>query len=190
MAVKQSSTRHQPAKQAANIARLRRTGLTKSQAGKPGKKPGGSAYALLRKFGNVLTGNAKVIKAPPEVVKKYKGTFTTARNHIVVPQSPGEKTTLSRRGVIAKSKTVVRGEKPIKLYIPPSINTIQHLPHGPGIRYRVNYGTSRVLFSDVHQLEEFLNHYDKGHKFNIGFIEVIPPGGFRTSDEEEDGDDE
>lgn len=181
---KSSSTPHRRS-QASSIARLRKVGLTKSQAGKPGKRPGGSAYALLRRFKPVLEKRAAVVKAPPKVARSYKSTFTTTRNRIIVPKSPGESVRLAKKaGEIRKRKVVIPGERPIRMRIPPAIRTIQDLekPFPPGTRFRVAYGYNHrehrpnyLYFANQELLADFLSGYGIGDRFNIGFIEVIPP---------------
>lgn len=175
------STTHRR-EQAKSIARLRRSGVTKSKAGKSGKKLGGSAYALLKKFKPVLQGKATVVKAAPAVVKKYKGTFASARNRLVVPRGAGETVRISR-GAVVKRKVVARGETPLRVVIPPKLNSLTDLPRGRGYRYRVNMGTSVRNYTSWELLNEDFGLYTE---FNVGFIEVIPPSGRRRRDEDEE----
>jgi hypothetical protein len=181
---KRTSNTPRRAQQASSIARLRKLGLTKSQAGKPGKRPGGSAYATLKKFTSVLQGRAAVVSAPPSVAKKYKSLFRTTRTKIIVPKSPGETVRLGKNRQITKRKIAIPGEKPIRIIIPAK-PTLEDLPRGRGYRYRVNLGTARYIMSSYEELQQFLNSYDKGHQFNVGFIEVLPPGNGEDDDDEE-----
>jgi hypothetical protein len=158
-------------KQASSIAALRKVGLTKSKAGKSGKKLGGSAYSLLRKFSAVIEKRAAVVKASPATVKKYKNTFRTTRNRIVVPKSPGE-TVRVTGGTVTKRKVVTPNQRPISIIIPPKITSLTDLPRGPGYRYRVRIGSATRLYMTFELLEQDFSHYTK---FNVGFIEVIPP---------------
>lgn len=185
---KRSSSTAKVRQQAANIARLRKVGLTKSTAGKSGKRMGGSAYALMRKFKDVIDKRAAVIKAPAKVARDYKGTFQTTRNKIIVPKSPGERVSL-KANTIRKRKVVVPGERPVNLFIPPNGLTLTNMPRGPGYSYRIWEGRARRFFATYALLEEYLSHYGHGHKFNVGRIEVIPPdrrGRRNVTEDEED----
>lgn len=172
---KRSSTTPTRKSQAAAIAKLRKAGVTRSQAGKGGKRLGGSAYALLKNMSAVLQGKAAVVSASPETIKRYKNTFKTTRKKIIVPKAAGEKVRITK-GVVTKRKIITPSEPPISVIIPPKLNALTDLPRGPGIRYRVNYGSSRILFETFELLDEFLSNYGGpgGKPINVGFIEVIP----------------
>lgn len=175
---KRSNTTSRRPKQAAALDKLRKAGLTRSQAGKRGKRPGGSAYAKLREFRDVIEGKAAVITAPPAVVKKYKGTFRTTKNKIVVPKSSGETVRLAKkRAQIVKTKIVTRDRPKIKLQIHPAVSTLRDLPQGPGYRYRIVTSSGVQTFESFAALKVYLDlaYPSKNLPYVSRYIEVIPP---------------
>lgn len=172
-------------KLAGDVARLRRKGLTTA---KPGAKPGGSAYTLLRKFRDVLEGKSVVLKAPREVRETYKGTFPQAKGKIAVPIKKGEKPRVSKKlKAITYPKTFMPGEKPFRTVILPRTTDWRRLPKGPGISYRVYVGTSAIFFVNYNLLREYIEAYETTggpFKMNIGRIEVLY--GAKPQDDEDE----
>lgn len=85
-----SGGRKSTAKQ--QLAVLRKRGLTSA---KPKGRPGGSAYAILRKLRPVLEGKAQPIKLSKDAKKKYAGLFPIAHGKAIVPIHKGERVTIS-----------------------------------------------------------------------------------------------
>jgi len=169
------STRSEIEKQ---VTRLRKRGLTKARAGRAKARPGGSAYALLRKFRSVLSGEAAVLKAPADVRKKYKGTFPEAYGKVVVPKKAGERPRISRKvGAITRKKYYLAGERPFTSIILPKITSLTQIPRGPGISYRIYVGKDSIFFIDYEAMREYLEAYsvsmDKSFQFKVGRIEVL-----------------
>lgn len=182
MARSGKSTKSRSGSQAkSGLAKLRRVGLTKA---KPKGRPGGSAYALLRRFKLVLQGKAAVVKAPKETRKKYAGEFEQARGRIVVPTI----TNRERVRVSKKTKELIRttqfGERgaKIKAMVVPRLRTLDDLPKGPNIGYIVHIGDrgkSTRLFRNFDFLDDYVGS-SAGLIQTIGAIEpfVIQPGQF------------
>jgi hypothetical protein len=181
-------------RQANSFARLRKLGITKSTAGTTGKKPGGSAYSLLKKYRSVLDNKAKIITADRDVVRRYSKTFTTTGNKIIVPKQKGARINLPKgAATIRKTRTIIPGERPKRMLVKPAIRTFDDIPRGRGYRYVVHIGEHTQLFDSYRQLMDFLtNRYDPrepSQRFNRGFIEVVLPDE-KASDYGWEGDDE
>jgi len=168
---KSTSTPHRK-QQVKALARLRKLGLTTSRA-PSGKRLSGGARAALKKFKPVLEGKATAVKAAPDVIRRYRSTFTTSQRHIIVPKREGERV-LPLRGTatIRKTKQMFRGGRRFQMRVIPKIQSITDLPRGKDIAYAVHMGTSTAYFATYELLEEFINNY-KGFVYNIGRIEVI-----------------
>lgn len=178
---RKSSSGRRSSQAKSGLAKLRRVGLTTS---KPKGRPGGSAYALLRKFAPVVQGKASVVKAPKDVRAKYKGQFEQGRGRIVVPKV----TSRERIRVSKKTKEIVRttqfgtGGRKIKAMVIPRLRTLDDLPKGPNIAYIVHVG-DRGRITRIFRTYEFLDDFvgtSAGLIQTIGAIEpfIIQPGQF------------
>jgi hypothetical protein len=144
------------------LAALRKRGLTRA---KPKGRPGGSAYATLRKLKPVIEGRAVPVKLTTAGKRMYKGMFPIAGGKAIVPVHKGERLSVSRKtGEINRIKTVgkrrfrfrmVPGqEAAVKNFkIPGDENTVYRITTKGGyVNYR--FGSAAV--------EEFVSQYDVG----------------------------
>ena len=169
------SSRQRQAKAAtrARIAKLKKQGLIRTVSAKPGKRPGGSVYAQLKRFANVLNKNAVAIKAPPKTRKAYKGTFVIKHGKVVVPVEAGARRPRIERKTGLITTTHIRGKRKLKAYKLPRKATIENIPTGPNITYAIqlNNWTSKVRFSRLDDLTKFLAQYDL--KNHMDAIEIV-----------------
>lgn len=102
----------------ANLAKLRKRGLYKP---KDARKPTKYAKSLLRKFADVLSGNAGVVEVDAETAKRYRdksaksSEIRSKGNKVIVPKLPGEKISFSRkRHEIDVSRRMKTGERYVR----------------------------------------------------------------------------
>lgn len=166
MAKRSSSTKSSEVK--AQIARLRKKGLTKA---KPKGRPGGSAYALIRKLKPVLEKRASVVKLDKKARDKYKDQFPIVKGKAIVPVRKGERISVSKKtGELRRIKTV--GKRKFKFRVMEKGEMLEPLPGNENTVYRFTWNNGYTEYVVGRQAaENFVAHYDVGN-FLSG-IEVV-----------------
>lgn len=177
MAKRKTSTKSSAVK--AQISALRRKGLTRARSK---GRPGGSAYALVRKLKPVLEKRAQAVKVDKATAKKYKDVFPIVKGKAIIPVFKGEKISVSKKtGEIRRTTFYGKKSQPNWRKIKSKVFTRQELMNdvlGDKIKgtentvYRINttngYSITRV---GVNDMMEFLQHYSV-EEF-IASIEVV-----------------
>lgn len=87
---KAKSRSSQRAKEIKSVRKLRDAGLI-SKSVRLNTKPTRAVKSALRKFADVITGKASVVKVPPRVAKGLKGSHRVKGNLVVIARQPGER---------------------------------------------------------------------------------------------------
>lgn len=163
-----SSSSRKPSAVKQQLAALRKKGLTRA---KPKARPGGSAYATIRKLKNVLEGKAQLVKLTKEARKKYKGQFPIAGGKAIVPIHQGERISISKKtGEIHRTKRV--GKRKFVFRILDGEQRLANLTGNENTIYRVTdkQGKTYSLIGRA-RAEEFITRYDIGAF--VDSIEVV-----------------
>ena len=143
------------------IAALRKRGLTRA---KPSGRPGGSAYALIKKLRPVLEKKAAPVKLTKEARKKYAKQFPIAGGKAIIPIARGERVSLSKAGDIRRVKRV--GTRKFRFRIIPGTEIKQQIDHLPGDEnsvYRITTKNGFVIYRfGQSEAEKFISGYDVG----------------------------
>lgn len=152
------------------LAKLRKRGLTRA---KPKGRPGGSAYATLRKLAGVLEKKVQPIKLSKAAKRRYGKDFPIAAGKALVPVGTGERVRLTKSGELRRTKTV--GQKKYKFTIVPGerkAKLVQNLPGNENTIYRFHYKQGFVKnVIGKSEAERMLTEYDVSNF--IDNIEVL-----------------
>jgi hypothetical protein len=99
-------SRSQAKQYRASVRKLQSAGL---YTGKPDlrKRPSKYVEKVLKKYADVLSGKAAVIKAPSKsTASKYKRAFKVRGDNIIVPKKKGERVTIDKRGELHTTRKV------------------------------------------------------------------------------------
>lgn len=142
------------------VSALRKRGLTSA---KVKGRPGGSAYALIKKLGGVLERKAQPVKLTKEARKKYAGQFPIVKGKAIIPVRAGEHLSFSPKAQeIIRSKRV--GNRKFKFRVVSKFELSKASFNLPGnentvYRFHLRNGQSIVRIGK-NSAEAFLTNYD------------------------------
>lgn len=90
-----SSKKSSRAQYQSDVKKLRATGLYTGGADAR-KRPSPYIKTILKKYSDVLSGKSVVVENP-KAAKKYKGTFRTKGDLVIIPKAKGEKISVSKK---------------------------------------------------------------------------------------------
>jgi len=147
-----------------DVKELKRLGLYKGDLRKPITE---HAARQAKRFSDVLTGKAAVVKAPRPVAREYKQEFKTKYRKVVIPRREGEKVFYDKKSgrIISFRQDYGRN---ITRIIPPHAVTpdnVGGLPKGPNIRYVIPIGAPGHVerFENFDDLAHFMQQYEVPH---------------------------
>lgn len=174
---RRSSPKSQRAKEIKAVRKLRDAGLISKRVNVR-KKPTSAVKSALRKFADVVSGKASVIKVPPKVAKGLKGSVRTKGNLVIIEKQKGE-----RLRYDAESEKIIGTRKVGKRHytrrIERDLAGIKPARVGARRYYVVPFQRSGgdvdyLKFDDLAELENFMGEYEKrGYKNWKNYTEVV-----------------
>jgi hypothetical protein len=158
------------------ISTLRKAGLI-GRGEFRGKKPGGSAYKLIRKYQDVIRGEAIAVKPSTRLIPKaLRKTHKARRGLLVIPKPQGtisSKITRAKGGVeIRRTRRTPKGLK--RDIVISADNIPAEIPAGKRFRLTMpNWGgESARYFETPQQLQQFLGEYKKRQNRFEEFVDL------------------
>lgn len=161
-----------------DVAKLKSKGLVSARVDARSQKPTRYMQDKVKHLQGVLTGRDQVVKTKSrKVAKDFSTRFETFGRSVIVPNTKGEKLTVSNktREIISREKR--NGAKIERIYSSKPVRNARDLPVGPGIRYTVRLGREGSAgvfsFNTIEDLEIFLRDLaNSGFTKAINYVEV------------------
>lgn len=150
-----------PKKQAAKLRRevlkLKDLGLIKYNKR---HKIGAKEKRAVKKYSDVVSGKAAVIKLPKKEAKKYGRSFRQTGNLIIIPRKKGDRVRFDKKN----KEVVITGKrygKKTRTILEPGRGTKARKgpPRGYKRWYAIPFGNSKNYFPNKKELAAFMNEY-------------------------------
>lgn len=160
------------------IAVLKSKGLISPKVDARTVQPTSHMTKQIKKFQNVLTGKATVVRAGSrKQAKEYSQQFPTKFKSIVITKEANEKIRMNTKTGEISSYRNQFGKRIKKIYSKRKIENLNQLPTGPNVNYTVPFkrGPNRVeryTFPDLKTLKEFMEGYGDKYKDWMKYVEI------------------
>lgn len=157
-----------------NVAKLKSKGLVSARVDARSQRPTRHMLGQVKKFSDVLTGKSQVVtvkkgagKSAAENAKQYEGTFKRKGRHLVVPKTDKADQVRfdAKSGKIKRYGKTPSGDRYVSELDPKGIQRAgqSRFPEGPGILYRVPFGShgAAFTFDSLKELYEFMTPYEE-----------------------------
>lgn len=170
-------TKAQRAREIKAVRKLRAAGLISKRVNVR-KKPAGAVKAALRKFADVVSGKAAVVKVPKNIARGLKGTVRTKGDLVIIERQKGERVRYDAKEqrIIGKRKV---GKRTFTRRIERDLSKAKPARDGSRRYYVVPFSRGGgdidyLKFDDVGELATFMGEYEKrGYKNWKNYVEII-----------------
>lgn len=159
-----------------DIASLKSKGLLSKRVDARSQKPTRYMRSQIKKFSDVLSGKAAVVKAPRSKAKEFSDKYIVKGNKVVVPKRKGETVSYSKSSntIVASSKV---GEKRVRRRMSAKAPTKHEAPLKGNVLYVIPLGNTRQSFDTWSDLVLFMEPYENNpknpYKEWMQYVEIV-----------------
>lgn len=161
-----------------DVAKLKQRGLVGPKVDARKQKPTRYMREQVRRFADVLSGKARVVKVPRKIAKEYEGTLRVKRSRVVVRvENKSETVRYDKRLGKVTTRRQSYGKNIRKVIIPNPTGNPDNLPQGSQYRYTIPFANGgRFTFPTLAELKRFMEGYGTYKQWGR-YVEVETVGG-------------